>query len=442
MDIHDAVEKGRIGVAHIYLLIVAMLVAIAEGYDLSAAGLIGPSLIKEFGITKAALGPYFTAGFIGMAIGAVSFAWVGDRFGRKRAVIWSTLAFGIFTTISGTADNLTELAVLRFLTGLGLGGVLPNLLALVAEYFPQKSRSFFVGLVITGAPTGTIIASAFSGWLMHEYGWRSLLYTGGALPVIVTVLVVFALPESIQYLALLGNRKEQLNALMARFYKLVNIDFVYSERTNKQTIKTSPKELFTPTYRVATITLWIMTFVSYIVIYYQASWMPVILSDAGMTPGQRGFIMSMWTAGGIIGSISVTALMGRFGGALVAVLMLMSTISFTCLGLSYGNITMMTFWCVMVGLSVFGTQSGLMALISMVYGTPVRAIGSGIAASIGRVGGMFGPLLGSTLLMVVASEFLLFAPPVVLIIGAGAAATFAGKLRRKTGSFRVRELGE
>src|SRR3954468_23746964 len=208
-------ERGISGF-HIQLVVWSVLIALFDGYDIAAIALAAPELVKSWGISRAALGPVLAASLAGILVGSIFFGWIGDRFGRKKALIGSLLVFGIFTWVAAYATNLSQMAVLRLIAGLGIGGVIPNMIAINIESAPRRSRAT-LGLIATGlVPLGGALPGFVSATLVPSHGWPILFLIGGIVPVVIAILAYFFMPESLKYMSIHEPSRPKLVRLLER----------------------------------------------------------------------------------------------------------------------------------------------------------------------------------------------------------------------------------
>ena len=177
-----------------------------DGFDTQAMGFLVPPIAEELGVPLSAFGPVLSAGLFGLMLGAMGSGPIADRWGRKWAIIVSSLVFGSFSLLTPQADTVSELVTLRFLTGLGLGGAMPNVVALASEYAPKRLQPILVTLIFVGMGGGAVLASLVGGALIPIWGWRSVFYVGGILPIALALLLVKMLPESVRFLTVRGAR--------------------------------------------------------------------------------------------------------------------------------------------------------------------------------------------------------------------------------------------
>ena len=159
-------------------------VLFVDGFDVQGITYVAPAISRDWELARGALGPTFSAGLFGVMLGALLLAPLADRIGRRRVIIWSCIAFGVCTLLTVWVGSLNSLLVLRFFTGLGLGGALPTAIGLASEYAPKKHRASIVMFVASGISLGSIGAGMAAAQLIATLGWRSLFVVGGALPLL------------------------------------------------------------------------------------------------------------------------------------------------------------------------------------------------------------------------------------------------------------------
>src|SRR6202051_3812577 len=210
INISRVVDAAPMRSFHYWLILWCLLAMMADGFDLLNASIAGPALIKEWGISRASLGPVFSASLVGFFVGAPFFGYLGDRFGRRLAIITSLILVGVTTWACAWATNLQDLLWLRFLSGLGLGGVLPNVIALNAEFMPKRLRATVLVVVAMGISLGGLVPGLVGATLMPAYGWPVIFIIGGIVPFVVGLCMIVAIPDSIKFLVLRGGRDERV----------------------------------------------------------------------------------------------------------------------------------------------------------------------------------------------------------------------------------------
>src|SRR5579864_8504053 len=227
IDVAAFIDAQPVGGFQIKLILACATVLFLDGFDTTAIGYVAPALAKEWNIGKAALGPVFSAGLFGLMIGALLFGPLADRLGRKKIIILSTLAFGVGTLVTAFVNDVNTLLVVRFLTGLGLGGAMPNTVSLTSEFSPKRRRATMVMVMFVGFSIGAALGGLLAAALIPQFGWRSVFVVGGAAPLILVPILVLRLPESVRFLALTGQANERVVQLLA----LVNPKSVITSAT-------------------------------------------------------------------------------------------------------------------------------------------------------------------------------------------------------------------
>ena len=212
------------------ILVLCFITVALDGFDTAIIGFIASDLVQEWGVQKSDLGPVMSAALVGLAVGALTAGPMADRIGRKKVLVLSILVFGGFSLITAFATSLTQLTVLRFLTGLGLGAAMPNAATLMSEYAPERRRALLVNLMFVGFPIGSSLGGFISAWMIPHYGWQSVLVLGGVMPLALAVALIFMLPESARYLAVKNRSQQQIANILRRIAALPeNTRFVLQE---------------------------------------------------------------------------------------------------------------------------------------------------------------------------------------------------------------------
>jgi len=419
IDIGRVVDEQKIGVFNISLLVFAALASVVDGYDIFVPGFIAPELIKAWGVSPGDLGSMFGIGMIGIIIGAPLFGWFGDRYGRKRAIVLGSLLYGVVSLGSLAATSIGQFTALRFLIGLGLGGVIPNALALVSEFTPIRYRASFMMLVVLGVPIGQLLPGFVTAAFVPQYGWKILLVVGGIGPILVAVLVQFVLPESIKYLVLRTSRfaeVKRLQAMQPAIPLMENSRFIIPEPLIAA--KISPAKLFSDGLALITPLVWICLSMALLAVYFTASWLPAVLQAAGLTTQQAALRAVYFGAGGVFGALCFTLFVHRLGVAAVALGFIISVPLVVCIGISGLSTTLISALTAGAGFCIFGIINGMESIMGTLYPTAIRSKGIGWGLGVGRLGSTAGPVLGGYLVGMKFTNFQLFlAPAAFLLVG-------------------------
>lgn len=401
INISRLVDSARLRPFHLWLSFWCLLAMMADGFDLLNASIAGPALIKEWGISRAALGPVFSASLVGFLVGAPFFGYLGDRFGRRVAIISSLIFVGVTTLACAWAANVQELLWLRFLSGLGLGGVLPNVIALNAEFAPKRLRATMLVVMSMGISLGAAVPGLVGATLMPTYGWPVIFVIGGIVPLVVGLCLIFAIPDSIKFMVLRGGRDETVAMLAHKLDPALAIApgarFLLNDNEGSAKTHGSPAALFRNGWRPVTVLVWLIFVLNLMANNLMNAWLPMIVQTSGRGAVEGAYAGSLYQLGGAIGGLGVGVLIDRFGLKVLVALFLLAVpvVAFTGTpGLSNAVLLAMTFF---TGCALTGMQNGINAGSGLIYPTALRANGVGYALGVGRVGAIAGPLLGSLL---------------------------------------------
>ena len=402
-----------------WMILVLCFVTVAmDGFDTAIIGFIASDLVQEWGVQKSDLGPVMSAALVGLAFGALTAGPMADRIGRKKVLVLSILVFGGFSLITAFATSLTQLTILRFLTGLGLGAAMPNAATLMSEYAPERRRALLVNLMFFGFPIGSSMGGFISAWMIPHYGWQSVLVLGGVMPLVLAVALIFLLPESARYLAAKNKSQREIASVLRRIAPLPdNTQFVLQE-TGQIKDKSALGVIFSPRYLVGTIMLCLTYFMGLLIFYLLTSWLPLLIRETGASLSQASVITALFPLGGGIGVLVLGALMDKINPNKVVAVGYLLTGVFVCLiGFATDNLVLMGVMVFIAGTIMNGAQSSMPALAAGFYPTQGRATGVAWMLGLGRFGGILGAFSGAFLMQAELSFktiFALLAIPAVL----------------------------
>jgi AAHS family 4-hydroxybenzoate transporter-like MFS transporter len=398
------VDEQKIGVFNIKLLILSWLAMFADGYDISAMAFAAPELVRQWHIPMSGFGVVFSASLFGVLFGAPLLGYVGDRYGRRVAIVIGSLIFGVFTLAMMWATNLTQMTVLRFITGIGIGGLMPNTIALNSELSPRRWRGMLVVLMFTGVTLGSGTPGPVAGWLVPEHGWKILFLIGGIVPLAVAFILMFTLPESVKFLTTRPARRAELLKVARQMRPDLTLpddaQFVLeaSAATSRSGGFLGLAHIFRGGLAFITPLLWVCFATTLMANYFLNNWMPLIFESNGVTPKQAAIASALYHFGGTIGGVIVSILLNRFGYTAVTLLFLLAAPAIAAIGLGGLSPGVLAFVAGLAGLAVLGAQFGNNACAGLIYPTEARSQGAGWALSIGRVGSIVGPLVGGLLI--------------------------------------------
>jgi len=399
IEVAEFIDAQPVGGFQIRLLATCAAVLFLDGFDTQAIGFVAPALAREWGVTKVALGPVFSAGLFGLMIGALLLGPLADRVGRKKIIIVSTVAFGLGALVTTLVQDVSSLIVIRFLTGLGLGGAMPNAIALTSEFNPRRRRATMVMIMFCGFSVGAALGGLLAAALIPQFGWRSVFVVGGVAPLLLAPILAVKLPESVRFLALTRG----FDGRVAQLLLLVNPGAVFAPATrfvvDEPKLSGIPvKHLFTSGRTVPTLLLWVVFFMSLLDLYFLSNWLPTVLNDLGASLSQAAVIGSMLQIGGVVGTVALGSVIDRFSFRALALVYFAAVFAVGAIGQLGHSAVFVTVAIFAAGFCIVGGQIAANALAAGYYPTSVRATGVGWALGIGRVGAIVGPLIGGALL--------------------------------------------
>ena len=424
VQVSHFLDEHGIGAFQIKLILWSVLIAFIDGYDIGAIAFAAPSLIKEWHVPPADLKWVLSASNFGVLFGSQIFGWIGDRYGRKTALIFANLLFGVLTYWAAYSTNLTELSVLRFVAGLGIGGVIPNIVAINAESAPRNMRAT-MAIIATGmVPLGGALAGFASAALVPTHGWQILFYIGGIAPIVFALAAVYGLPESIKFMTLHESHRGKMVALLRDIrpgYTVPpNARFVIEDE--KQSPSSSPIYLFGNGLAAITPLTWLMFACNLMGYFFLISWTPTLMGAAHVPPQTAALAGAALQVGGTVGSLLLCWWLQRARFLAIAILFVIAVPVVGSIGYaglsSTGALIAATFFA---GAIVLGIQSGINVVGAMIYPTSLRANGSGWQLGIGRLGAIAGPFLGALFVGLPVEQLYIWS---ALPFAAGAVVTF------------------
>ena len=398
VQVSHFLDEHGVGTFQIKLIFWSILIALIDGYDIGAIAFAAPHLIREWHVAPKDLGLVLSASNIGVLFGSQIFGWIGDNYGRKTALITTNLWFGVLTFAAAYATDLTQLSWLRFFAGLGIGGVIPNVVAINAESAPRNLRATLAIIAVGTVPLGGGLAGFASAGLVPTHGWQILFQIGGIVPVVIALAAIVGLPESIKYMTLHESQRPKMEALLHAIrpdYRVPpNARFVIEDE--KQFPSSNPTYLFHDGLAVITPLTWLIFALNLMGYFFLISWTPTLMSAAHATPTVAALSGAALQVGGTVGALTLCWWLQRHRFVAIAIMFaiavpIVGSIGFAGLN-SPTTLLIATFFA---GALVLGIQSGINVVGAMIYPTSLRANGSGWQLGIGRLGAILGPFLGA-----------------------------------------------
>lgn len=400
LDVRSHINGRKMSGYQWLLLILCFLIVATDGMDVAIMGFLAPAITKEWGISRAAFGVVMSAAPIGLAVGALLVGPLSDRYGRKKLLMTAVAWFGACSLACAFAQDVVTLSALRFLTGLGLGAAMPNATTLLSEYVPERSRSTLLAIMFTGFNLGSGLVGFLAAALLPEYGWRTVLMVGGAIPLVCLPFYLWLVPESARFMVVRHYPADRIARTLARVcggHFAAGQTFSVSEPPVKG--GQPAKVLLSESYRKTTLSLWGTYFMGLLVIYLLSGWLPTLIKDAGLPIEKAASITALFQLGGTVGALVVGFLMDRWSPSRAIACAYIAGAVFILL-LASGSVQsgMFAAYVLLAGFCMSGAQTGLNAFAPSCYPTVVRATGVSWMLGVGRFGSILGSFAGGVLL--------------------------------------------
>jgi len=402
VDVASVLDEGRWSPYQKLLVAGTALAIILDGMDNQLLGNVIPALMKEWSLPRAPFTTVLALGPLGMILGGTAGGVLGDRIGRRTALVCSVVAFAVPTLAIATVDGVVMLGAFRFLAGLGLGGAMPNAAALASEYVPRKQRPFAVTLTIVCIPLGGTLAALLAGQVLPRYGWRALFIVGGLLPLAVAVALFKLLPESPQFLAIRRERWPELVALLRRFGQEVGADSTFVVPTAAVASakpRGSIRDLFAPALRRDTVGLSAAFFFCLLANYIGFNWIVAMLIGAGFAQVDASSALAAFNFGGVGGAVLGALVIQRLGSRItlmgMSAIAVASALAMTAMPLAPPMAAGLIAMFALTGGLLNAVQTTMYAVAAHVYPTDIRGTGVGTAVAVGRIGNVVASYVGA-----------------------------------------------
>jgi MFS transporter, AAHS family, 4-hydroxybenzoate transporter len=393
IDVTQLIDRQPVTRFLLGVLFLCTLVTLADGYNISVVAFAAPGIVKAWHLNRAALGPLFSSSLVAGLVGPFFFGTLGDRIGRRSAMILAVLMIGIFGVVSGYCTTPTALIVTRFIAGIGMSGALAVTVAAVNEFAPRRLRATFVTIVFSGTTIGSGLPGLVAPSLMAAYGWQSLFFLGGLVPILLAVAVFLFLPETPKFLCLHAERHAGLAKLLQRIEPQQQIPadakFVLSGEPPRAS--SSIAQLFTGKLALMTPLLWFGAFVAQIVFHSFNTWLPTLLTDSGVSFEKAAHLVVYFQFIGTLGGWAIARPLDRFGMLPCTILYVLSIPVMAALGYFGPGDQNITLLVSLAGFCILGLHFAQVSCASSIYPTSVRGFGIGWFMLFARVGGAIGP---------------------------------------------------
>lgn len=404
ISIDKVFESSRFSSYQYLICILCFLVTFFDGLDLTVVGVALPKIADSLHSKPSELGLALSAGQFGPLIGAIVLGSLADRWGRKWMLFISAIIFGVFTLMTAFITSVEQLALYRFLAGIGLGGAVPNALTFGSEYAPKHARASVVATMFAGMPAGAMTGGLLAAYIIPHFGWPSLFILGGCAPLFVGIIVALILPESLEFLVR-RNRKQddkRIRRIIARISPgMANDEGLKFVSSAKKVPGVPVKRLFTEGRALTTILLWVVCTAALYLLWILNTWSPTLLRNSGATVQQYSLAYAFLCFGAVISSIFIGRSMDRFNPFRVLQIgFILASISLAVFGIGAGSgsFPVIALLSVICGICINGSQTGTLAVATLSYPSDIRATGLGWAYAVAKIGAMLAPLAGGFLL--------------------------------------------
>ncbi len=410
VDVRQLINQSALSRWQKRLIALCFIVVALDGMDIALMGFIAPTLKAGWGVTNHQLGVVISAALVGLALGAMLAGPLADRYGRRMMIILSVFFFGLWTLATALANNIEQMMLFRFLTGLGLGAAMPNVGTLVAEYAPERRRAFLITVVFCGFTFGAASGGFAASWLLPRYNWHAVMLLGGILPLAVLPFLVRGLPESVRFLISRRAPATRIHAILERMLPgATRPDSAFHSQEPTLPTQGAIATVVSRRYLFGSLMLWGGYFMGLFLVYLIGSWLPSLINTLGMSVTEAAIITAMYQAGGTLGSLFAGWLMDRFNATLaLAAIYFCGGLAIVALGFSPAEVGMMSGIAFLSGFCFNGANTGMNALSASYYPTHARATGSSWMHGVGRVGAILSAFVGAEMLSLGWSFSLIF----------------------------------
>ena len=412
-------DDGQIKMTQVqyFSIAICFLMSVLDGMDVLVVSYCAPAIAEDLNLGPKTLGFVFSAGLIGMAIGAIFLAPFADRFGRKKLILASAFIMGLSVLLTAFSETILQVIIMRLASGLGIGCMLATTATLTSENVLKNSKDFWVSLVISGYPVGAVVSGYVAAAIIPSYGWESMFVLAGLTTLLTIPLIFFFLSESPQFYL----KKQPKDALAKANKILIKMNFKPLDSLPKIGLKANNKplvsQLFSEKYKISTLQLWAALFFAFGCLYFLISWIPKLATDAGLSIELAIYAGTIFNVGAFFGIV----LQGYFSSKIglkktISFFLLLTFLLMASFKLFIGtDILLLVYF--LLGFSLQGGFVGLYAVAARLYPTEFKTTGVGWAIGMGRVGGILAPLIGGLLISIglsLSANFFIFSIPALI----------------------------
>jgi AAHS family 4-hydroxybenzoate transporter-like MFS transporter len=423
VNIAEVIETQERGWFPLALFLMSCLVMLVDGFNQQSLNYAAPAIIEDWGVPAALMtGVVADINIFGWMVGAVAFSMLADHIGRRKSILLAVFVFSIFTVALSFTTNITQLAIVRFISALGIGGGMPMAISLVSDYAQTKTRGLKITLLYLGYTIGSSGGGFLAAILTVNYGWKAIFLVGGLVSLAIGVALTFALPESVRYLVLKRGSRERILSYARRLKPHADFgpdtNFIIHETAKKGV---PAKHLFTEGRATMTFFLWLALGFSFVTHFFLSASLATLLSNVShhmsIPMAQRTSAVFQMGAGF---AWCVGWLLDKRGIPVITLIMLLGALPVAALGVVSGD-PLTILLSLVSGILVLGGGIGVNAVSGMVYPTAIRSTGTGAAFAAARIGALMGPAIAGYLIHIHAPLQTIFLVAALPMLAAGAA---------------------
>ncbi len=400
IDVNAAIERVGVGRLAIFVIALGFCMMISDGYDFTALSVATPAILRDWHIQPKDMGAVFSVTFFGLLVGSLFYGWMADRFGRKFTIVFGTFNFGLPVLLTLWAQNVQELMVLRFIGGIGMGGIVPIAYTLVSDYAPRRMRSTVTVLTNAGYNVGGVLTGLVGASAISVYGWRSLFAVGAGLSLVMAFVLIAFLPESPLYLVRRDPASPKLRRLFARLApgERVDPDATFVARDPQDGMSRAGEnnifQLFHGPRKTATILLWLLFASDALGFFFLASWLPLVMEGQGVAPSTASLTQSLFVFAGMIGGFTIMRFLDRIGPVAVVAFPVIGGPLEIVMGTPGLPEPLLLATVAGAGICLSGIHFAVYAIVVRFYPASIRGRGVSSATVWGRAGGIVAPYVG------------------------------------------------